>query len=77
MSNGVHVKEASGVVMIFGLASQPVAIQLCDRMRKKGIKSTIGILPSIPGYQVSIHEHSVTDVKGILDQLGIHADVTG
>lgn len=71
MSNGVHVKEASGAVMIFGLPSQPVALRLCDRMKKKGIKSTIGMLPAMPGYQVSVYQVSFDEVKNILRHFGV------
>lgn len=71
--DGLQVKELPGAVLIAGLSSQPIALQLCARLRSQGVKTTIGMLPGIAGYQVSLYRVSIDDVKEILDKLGIEA----
>jgi len=68
---GLRVNEASGIVTIFGLSSQPVAIQLCDRLGKQGIKTTIGMMPGVSGYQVSVYQLGIDEVKAALGKLGV------
>lgn len=72
---GLQVKEVSGVVLISGLSSQPIALQLCDRLKTQGVKTTIGMLPGMAGYQVSVYQLSVDEVKAMLGKLGV--DVQG
>lgn len=68
---GLQVKELPDAVLIYGLSSQPVALQLCDRLKTQGIKSVIGMLPGVPGYQVSVYQLGIDDVKAKLAQLGV------
>jgi hypothetical protein len=67
----LRVTEASGVVTIFGLSSQPVALQLCDRFGKQGVKTTIGMLPGVAGYQVSVYQLGIDEVKAALGKMGV------
>lgn len=67
----LELKEMSGVVLISGLSSQPVALQLCSRLKSQGAKSTIGMLPGVPGYQVSVYQLSIDEVKVMLAQLAV------
>ena len=73
----LSVTEASGIVTIFGLSSQPVALQLCDRLGKQGIKTTIGMLPGMPGYQVSVYQLGIDEVKAALGKIGVEAKENG
>jgi hypothetical protein len=71
MANGVRVKELPQAVLSSGIASQPKALQLCQRFANQGIKATIGMLPGVAGYQVSVYAMAVEAVKGLLGQWGV------
>lgn len=42
-----------------------------ESLGKQGIKSTIGMLPGVTGYQVSVYQVGIDDVKVMLAQLGV------
>ena len=69
----LELKEMSGVVLISGLSSQPVALQLCDRLKKQGVKTTIGMIPGVPGYQVSVYRLGIGEVKAALGKMGVES----
>ena len=66
-----HIEESSGVVRITGTDSQSAALELCGRLQKRGLRTTLGTLFALPGYQVLAYQASIQEVSGILGQLGI------
>lgn len=74
---GIRIKDQAGVVLIYGLSSQPVALHLCNGLKAVGIKATIGMIPGMPGYQVSVYQLSIDEVKAALGKMGIEADEDG
>lgn len=66
----VEVKEVNDIVLVIGLPSQERALHLCGQIKKWGIKSTIGMLPGVAGYQVSIYRVNLVEVKAMLAQIG-------
>lgn len=69
--DGLKIKEAQGAVLIYGLSSQPVALRLRDRLKEHGFITSIGIIPGVQGYQVSVHAQELAEVKRALVKLGI------
>lgn len=69
----MEVKAVNDTVLVTGLASQANALHLCSQIQQFGVKSTIGMLPGMPGYQVSIYRVGIDDVKAMLSKLGIKA----
>ena len=68
---GMQIKEQAGVVLIYGLSSQPVALHLCNGLKTFGIKATIGMIPGMPGYQVSVYQLGIDEVKAALGKMGV------
>lgn len=69
----LELKETSGAVLISGLSSQPVALQLCARLKEQGFKTSIGMIPGISGYQVSVYQLGIDEVKAALAKMGVRA----
>jgi hypothetical protein len=63
MEGIVQLMEVNDVVLLFGLPSQENALHLCREIEKWGIKSTIGMLPGVAGYQVSMYRVSVAEAS--------------
>ena len=77
MYNGVQVREASGVVLIYGISLQENALLLCRRFQDRGITATIGMLPGVRGYQVLVHKLSLQSVVEMLVEFGVKAEAEG
>jgi len=67
----VHIEELFGVVRITGIDSQSAALELCGRLQKRGLRTTLGTLFALGGYQVLVYQASIQEVNAILRQLGI------
>jgi hypothetical protein len=74
MSDGVQVREASGVVLIDGISLQASALHLCRRFRERSVTASIGMLPGVRGYQVVVHELSVQSVVEMLAEFGVRSE---
>ncbi|HVX57830.1 MAG TPA: hypothetical protein VHA37_08955 [Candidatus Saccharimonadales bacterium] len=74
MSDGVQVREASGVVLIYGISLQASALHLCRRFQERGVTASIGMLPGVRGYQVVVHELSVQSVVENLAEFGMKSE---
>jgi hypothetical protein len=57
--------------MILAVPSQPAALHLCSQLQSQGVKTTVGMLPAVQGYQVTVYQCSLADVTALLSQLGI------
>ena len=75
MNNGVHVREASGVVLIYGISLQANALHLCRRFQDRSVTASIGMLPGVRGYQVIVHELGAKAVAEILVEFGVRVDL--
>lgn len=67
----VQLRQLGDSVMIFSISSQPSALHLCSRFQSQGVKTTVGMLPAMPGYQVTVHQCSLADVTALLSEFGI------
>lgn len=70
MTNAM-IEETAGAVLISRLSSLPVAIWIRDCLKKAGFQTSVGIIPGIPGYQVSVYVRSLADVIEALHNAGI------
>jgi hypothetical protein len=71
MNNGVQVREASGVVLIYGISLQANALHLCRRFQERNVTASIGMLPGVRGYQVVVHEVGMQAVLEMLAEFGV------
>ena len=74
MHNGVQVREASGVVLIYGISLQASALHLCRLFQGRSVTASIGMLPGVRGYQVVVHDLSVQSVVEVLAEFGVKAE---
>ena len=66
----LNVKEINGVVFVSGLAAQENTLHLCGEFKKLGVRTSIGMLPGVAGYQVSIYQVGLAETKAMLAELG-------
>jgi hypothetical protein len=72
--DGVTVKEVAGTILISGIPSQPAALYLCGQFQGRGVKATVGMLPAVPGYQVTVYHLSFAEAATLLRQFGVKAE---
>lgn len=71
MSQGIVVKDVSGLAVISGFQSQAEALQLCGHLQNFGVKTTIAT--AAVGYQVTVYALGTNDVFSLLGLFGIKA----
>lgn len=69
--DGVTLKEVAGAMLISGIPSQPAALYLCGQFQGRGVKATVGMLPAVPGYQVTVYHVGLAEVAALLRQFGV------